>query len=815
MNHRTSIEMQSSSKTATSILGQQIRILYAQGTTAVVISTAVSLLAAFYYWHQYPNSIIIVWAGLLTLVNTMRLLLFRWYTLSDPEDHELKIWLHRYIRSSFIGGASWGVLGLLYDPGWAVDQQVVLFVILAGIATAAVSSYTAVLRAYIVFLVPLLIPLIGQLFLLDSPASVFLGVIVLVFGAGLIAVARNFHSHIIATLKLAAEQLSLREAVLTGTRQLHRTESALRKSETRFGHLLETSQDGYWDWDVVSNQVHFSQRCKEQLGFRDDELKNDFLTWQSLLHPDDRERCVNKIKAYIDQPEGYWDESFRLQHKDGSYRWILSRAVPILNNNNELIRLSGVHVDITDRVQAEHEIQFLAYNDRLTELPNRLSLIDRLGHALATATHNGTKIFVLFIDLDRFKHINDSLGHPAGDSVLRAVADRFVSQIRKTDTVARLAADEFAVLIENLSDQKQASAIAEKLLICLKSPFTEENQQFYLSASIGISAFPGDGDEPTMLLENADTAMRRAKNTGRNQIQFYSEELTNVVRNHIRLEYGLRQALLTDQFEVYYQPKICLNTGHILGAEALLRWQHPEEGFISPQEFIPVAEECGLITEIGNWVLTRACSDAVTWKRQGLSFEHVAVNISGVQLQQMEFVQSVHDVLKSTALPAKYLELELTEHFLMKDAELSARLLNQLRRLGISIAIDDFGTGYSSLAYLTRFPINKLKIDRSFIGKICTNEQNAEISRTIINLGHSLNMKVVAEGIETGQQLKFLETEHCDEGQGYLIARPLPHDEFVTYLESFKNGTPAFRLSQEAANSCPGVIPLVAGSSSS
>jgi EAL domain-containing protein (putative c-di-GMP-specific phosphodiesterase class I) len=264
------------------------------------------------------------------------------------------------------------------------------------------------------------------------------------------------------------------------------------------------------------------------------------------------------------------------------------------------------------------------------------------------------------------------------------------------------------------------------------------------------------------------------------------------------LENSLRQALVQNQFQVYYQPKVCLKSGLILGAEALLRWEHPEDGFISPQDFIPVAEESGLIMEIGQWILTQACKEAASWKREGLPFQHIAVNISGVQVQHAEFARSVKEILDSSGLPAESLELEVTESFLMEDAEASARLLVELRQLGISIAIDDFGTGYSSLAYLTRFPVNKLKIDRSFIGRVCSDAHNAEISRAVITLGHALNMQVVAEGIELEQQLDFLKNEGCDEGQGYLIAKPMPHDEFIAFLKLHANGLSGFSASGAA-----------------
>jgi len=684
------------------------------------------------------------------------------------------------------------MLGLLYDPSWTTEQQVVFFVVIAGMATTAISSYAVVLKSYVAFLTPLLSILFVRLIADENQGSEFLWLIVLIFGGGLISVARKYNAHIADSLRLMVERENLQKAAILGSEQLQKTKSILQDSERRFGHILQSSLDGYWDWDIKTNIVFFSERYKEQLGFKDDEIPNEFSSWESRLHPDERDEMLGKIGAYLESPKGYWEEKFRLRHKDGSYKWILARAVPTFDSQNTLIKLTGLHIDITDRVQAEHKINFMAYYDWLTELPNRSLLIDRLDHALAKAKRNGTQIFLLVLDLDRFKHINDSLGHLAGDNALREVSKRFANLIREEDTIARLAGDEFAILLENNSDSQNVVIVAEKLLDSMKQPLSVEEQQVYLSTSIGISAFPSDGDEAATLLRNADAAMHRAKNDGRNRFYFYSEELTETASKHIKLECGLRQALMQNQFQVYYQPKICLKSGRILGAEALLRWLHPEDGFIPPQDFIPVAEESGLIKEIGQWILTQACKEAASWKQQELRFQHIAVNISGVQVQHAEFVESVKAILASSGLPAALLELEVTENFLMEDAEASARLLGELRQLGISIAIDDFGTGYSSLAYLTRFPVNKLKIDRSFIGRACSDTHNAEISRAIISLGHTLNMEVVAEGIEFEQQLDFLKNEGCDEGQGYYFAKPLPHDEFVAFLKSHANGLPNF-----------------------
>lgn len=793
LNFPVFVFMQTQPSLEDTIQAQQVRLLYSQSTTAVVSSVGVALLTAYYFRNEGNFVYICAWVGFLILVSLLRLILFRSFSSSDPKDFELDSWLHRHILASFLGGVSWGALSLLYDPGWETGQQVALLIVIAGIATSAISAYASVLKSYVAFLLPLLFPLLVRLFSVDTADTDFLSIMVVIFGAGLFVVARNFHAQVVNTIRLVVEQESLQEAVVSGAERLQTTESILRDTELRFGHVLEASLDGFWDWDIINDEIYFSPRYKEQLGFKDHELPSQFSSWESRLHPDDREAILVKVHAYLNDPWDYWEEEFRLRHKDGSYKWILARAVPTLDSDHRPIKLTGVHIDITDRVQAESKIKHLAFHDYLTKLPNRLLLKDRLEHAFAQAKRAGTRIFILFIDLDQFKHINDSLGHPVGDSVLREVATRLVEQVREADTVARLSGDEFAVLIESAFDSEKVVTVAEKLLASLRQPFIEEGHKFYLSASIGISMFPGDGDDPTALLKNADAAMYRAKNSGRNRFQFYSEELTHAAFKHIKLEYGLRQALLKDQFQLYYQPKVSLQSGRVVGVEALLRWVHPEEGFIPPQDFITVAEESGLIMEIGEWVLKQACLDAASWKQQGLAFGHIAVNISGVQVQHAEFVKSVRSALEQSGFSARLLELEVTENVLMEDVEASVMLLEELRQLGISIAIDDFGTGYSSLAYLTRFPVNKLKIDRNFIRNVCVDEQNAEIARAIISLGHTMNMEVVAEGIELEQQLDLLKSEGCDEGQGYLISRPLPHDELVAFLKRHANGFSGFR----------------------
>ncbi|MCU7924409.1 MAG: EAL domain-containing protein [Candidatus Thiodiazotropha sp. (ex Dulcina madagascariensis)] len=772
------------------VFEKQIGLLYAQGGTVVFSGIAVALLVGFYYWEVANRAILLAWAVSLFLLSIARILLFRRFNQVKHQTPKLRIWLRRHILMTFLSGTIWGLLSLFYDPGWPTAHQVVLFVVVAGLAAGSVSAYAAVLEVYVVFLIPLLLPLEIALFVRGDQTTSFLGGFVLLFGIGMLSLARKYHSQVIDTIHLSLEHQFLQDAVSTGSQQLEITEHALRATEQQFGHVLESSLDGFWDWDITNDQIYLSPRWKEQLGFENDELPNEFSSWESRLHPDDGKGIMQKLQAYLAKPWGNWEEEFRLRHKNGSYRWILARATPTFDEKGALIRLTGVHIDITERVFAETKARHLAYHDWLTELPNRLLFNDRVEHAISQAKRTGLRLCILFFDLDRFKHINDSLGHPAGDSVLKRVANRLKETVREGDTLARLGGDEFAVLIENVHHSYSAASVAEKLHTCFDDPFIEEGHEFYLSASVGISVYPSDGEGAAELLKNADAAMYKAKNIERGGFQFYTQELTSNAYQHFTLESGLRHALQEDQFQIYYQPKIDLKAGRVLGAEALLRWRHPEEGFIPPDEFVPVAEEAGLIKEIGEWVLENACNDALEWRAQGLEFGRIAVNLSGVQIQNEAFVDSVKRILFSTGLDADFLELEITENFLMKDAEASARYLQDLRQLGVIISIDDFGTGYSSLAHLARFPVNKLKIDRSFVTNVCHDEQNAEISRTIIGLGHTLGIEVVAEGIEHAEQLDFLRQEGCDEGQGFFISEPLDSGDFIVFLNRYTGGFP-------------------------
>ena len=431
---------------------------------------------------------------------------------------------------------------------------------------------------------------------------------------------------------------------------------------------------------------------------------------------------------------------------------------------------------------AKDKMDHLAHHDVLTDLPNRMLLQDRLGQATELARRQGRKLAVMFMDLDRFKHINDSLGHAIGDQLLQSVAQRLVACVRHSDTVSRQGGDEFVLLLSYIEHVEDAVHSAQKILAAIALPHRIGQQDLHISASIGISLFPDDGQDAETLIKSADTAMYSAKESGRNNYKFFEQNMNVLAVQRQSIEAGLRCALARQEFVLHYQPKINFHSGAIVGVEALIRWQHPELGMLAPAQFISIAEDCGLILPIGRWVLLEACRQIKTWQTAGLAQITVAVNTSALELHAKDFLENVRATLDDTGLAPRYLELELTESVLMRDAESTGRLLHALTDLGVKLAVDDFGTGYSSLSYLRRFPIDTLKIDQSFVNHITSNPDDAAIVSAVISMGKSLKQCVIAEGVETAEQYDFLLAQNCDEGQGFYFSKAVNAEAFAELL---------------------------------
>lgn len=481
------------------------------------------------------------------------------------------------------------------------------------------------------------------------------------------------------------------------------------------------------------------------------------------------------------------------QHRKQLETLVLSRTTDLESTNKRLQQ------ELIERKRVEEQMIHMAFHDNLTDLPNRYLLKDRLNQALASAKQHKRLMAVLFLDLDNFKRVNDTLGHSAGDQLLRKVAGLLTKLFRKSDTIARpsidelettvsrLGGDEFTILITEFRDIQDTSKIAKRIIDLFQDPFIIGHQEVFITTSIGISLYPNDGDDSDILLKNADTAMYHAKEKGRNQFQYYSESMNIAALERFNLEHDLRKAQERRELLLHYQPQIDMRSGIVVGAEALVRWMHPDRGLLAPMEFITVAEEIGLIVPIGEWIMHSACKQIRVCQENGFPSMCVTVNISGIQLKQKNFIGTVEKALNDNHLDPQYLELELTESILVESLEKAIRILNELKSLGVRISIDDFGTGYSSLNYLKRLPIDILKIDRSFVKDIFIDPGNEAIIKAIVTLARSLNLKVIAEGVETAQQLAYLHELGCDEMQGYLFSPPLPTDSLMKLLKEGKS----------------------------
>ena len=472
-----------------------------------------------------------------------------------------------------------------------------------------------------------------------------------------------------------------------------------------------------------------------------------------------------------------------LIRRDGFESPIEDSAAPIHDRAGRVIGAVIVFHDVSAARAMTLQMTYSAQHDLVTNLPNRLLLSDRISQAISLARRQRRPLAVLFLDLDRFKTINDSLGHAAGDSLLQSVSKRLLASIRRSDTVSRQGGDEFVILLSEITHPEDAATSARQILHSLSAPHSVGGQDLHVLGSIGISLYPEDGEDAETLIKNADTAMYHAKENGRNTFQFFKQEMNLKAVDRQLLESSMNRALEREEFLLHYQPKVNLKSGAITGAEALLRWQHPERGLTFPDHFIPIAEDCGLIVQIGRWVLRESCRQAREWQDAGLPCKRVSVNVSAVEFRDKGFVEGVRAILAETGLEPRYLDLELTEGVLMDDVESTASVLHALKAMGVHLAVDDFGTGYSSLSYLRQFPIDVLKIDQSFIQQISADPYDSAIVSAIIDMGKNLNQRVIAEGVESHEQLAFLQARRCEEGQGYLFSRPVAAAQFAQLLQ--------------------------------
>jgi diguanylate cyclase (GGDEF)-like protein/PAS domain S-box-containing protein len=516
----------------------------------------------------------------------------------------------------------------------------------------------------------------------------------------------------------------------------------------------------------------------EMLGYTPEELLG--LSVGKVVTPEHHEIAAEGVRRVFNGERSSYEVDLLTKHGDRLPVEITCRFV--FDENGDPYLVQGIGRDIRERREAEETIRKLAYHDSLTGLPNRALFEDRLQMALAQAKRHDEKLAVLFLDVDGFKLVNDTLGHTSGDRLLQLVAQDLSALVRDCDTVARVGGDEFTILLPSLDEAEDVSEVAQRILECLRQPRLIAGQEFRATASIGITTFPADGEDGETLLRNADTAMYRAKDNGRDHYQLFTPAMNERVADRLSFEQSLRQALIKNELAVFYQPIVDVTSGRVVAAEALVRWFHPSRGLVAPDEFIPLAEETGIILDIGDFILREATQQYVRWREQGLELNRVTVNVSARQLQQEDMVDRVSRIIAETGIEPRRLQMEITEGAVLKNVDYAIAMLRELREMGVGIALDDFGTGYSSLTYLKRFPVDAVKIDRSFVRDLDHDAHDATIVSTVIGMAQTMGLRVIAEGVETPQQLEFLRARRCAEYQGYLFSRPVPPEEFFALV---------------------------------
>lgn len=573
------------------------------------------------------------------------------------------------------------------------------------------------------------------------------------------------------------------------------TVDALIRSETRLGLAQRIAKIGNWEWRPDTNEFTASSELCRLMGVRPGDFGRTLDAFLQLVHPEDQDHVAKALKGILSERKPC-DIDHRLVLPNGADFTVNLQAEAVFDDQLKALSIVGTAQDISERKRSEREIHRLAYFDSLTGLPNRTLFKDRVTQALSHARRYQTTLATLFLDLDRFKAINDTLGHHIGDLLLKSVADRLADSVRHSDSVgrsvdqepthelARLGGDEFTVLLTNLRDVQDAGKVARRILEALTKPFLINGHEIFVTVSVGIAIFPADGDSVDMLLKHADNAMYHAKEQGRNNYQFYSTAMNAAANERLVMESELRHATEREEFVVYYQPQIDLRTMGIVGGEALVRWRHPRQGLLGPAVFLAVAADSGLIRTIDEWVLRTVCRQSRVWQQRGLSPTRISINVSNSLFHGNTLVKAVEDTLRETGLSPGWLELELTESVAMRNVDVSIALLRNLKAMGIQLAIDDFGTGYSSLSFLQRLPIDVVKIDQSFVREISRQTGPIPIVRAIIAMAHSLQLQVLAEGVEQEDQRAILLAESCDQAQGYLFGRPMPADEFARLLPS-------------------------------
>ncbi|MCP4343200.1 MAG: EAL domain-containing protein [Desulfobulbaceae bacterium] len=769
--------MTASEKISNKIFQEQVRLLYANAKIMIITSVMAGFLLCWSLKSIIHQDFIVAWFSLFFTIAIARFFLLFLYENRTAEPDNSTLWYRRFLIGTYATATLWGAASFLLFPEHSMSQQIVFFMIVVGGAVAGLSSLCPSLPAVAGFLTLLLIPLTVRMVTLGTEDALFKGALVLFFLAVTLVGAVRMSSNLRENIKLRLQSID--------------REKNLKVSEQRYRHFFRSAPLGIFHYDAAGVIIDCNEEIIRILG-----SSRQALIGFKMLDRLEEQEIISAIKNSLTIGEGYYE---------GNYKAVTGDTITPVRaffkaiNSLDETPVGGVAIveDFTERKQSEQLIQNYAFFDVLTGLPNRRLLLERLDNEISRARRHGHYGALLFLDLDNFKTINDSLGHSVGDEVLKIVAKRITECIRQEDTAARMGGDEFIIIITELDKSVGLAAhkvrgIAEGLSLCLSAPCQIEGQNLQITPSVGVSLFPKEDKGVDDILKQADAAMYRAKAAGRNEIHFFLPSMQEAADERLRLTTEIRKALDENQFALYYQPQVDLK-GTLVGAEALLRWFHPERGMIPPGTFLEIAEETGLVRNIGQWVLQEACKQIKIWTDAGRlgDSQTISINISGKEIAVPDFVDKVISVLDETGADPNHLGIELTEGSLISTGKDIVQKIMALRQMGIKFSVDDFGTGYSSLSYLQSLPLNTLKIDRSFVNVIKDTLHDVVLVDTIIMLAHNLGLEIIAEGVETEQELRYLNTRGCVVFQGFYFSKPVAVPTFTEMLKLGSSHLPA------------------------
>ena len=768
-------------KTSRNIFVEQVRLLYVNSMVPIVVSVVIGAALCWSQWNHVNTTVLVVWFTLFLTISVARICLLLRFRKEKPEPgyDSMKHWHNRFLVGAYAIAMIWGSASFFLFPD-GQSHQMVLFLILVGMAGGAISSLCPSLPTVSGFLSLMLIPLVLKMVMLGSGDTLFLGVMILLFWAVTLSGAFKINANICENIELRLQSIE--------------REKVIKANEERYRHIFSNAPLGIFQYNNEGVIVDCNNAFVKIIDSSKEKLIG--LRMPTTL----KERgMLSAVNDSLTTGDGYYegDYSSVTSRKTSSVR-VFFKA--IRSPDQTIIGGVGVVEDLTEKKLSEQQIQYHTTYDALTGLPNRRLLLDHLRNEMSRARRYGHYGALLFIDLDNFKTVNDSLGHWVGDELLKLVSERITDSIRKEDSAARMGGDEFIIILTELDGRLDRAAdkareIAEEISYCISCPCKIEGQEMCITPSIGVSLFPKPGIGSDDILKQADTAMYRAKAAGRNEIRFFLPSMQHAADEQLRLYIEIRRALDNNEFAVYYQPQVDIS-GRIVGAEALLRWHHPERGIIPPDDFLPVAEETGIMWDIGRWVLRSACLSIKTWAAAGqLEESHViSVNISSKEFASSDFVETVTAILGETGARPDHLGIELTESSFISTGKDMVGKITALQQLGVKFSVDDFGTGYSSLSYLKSLPLNTLKIDRSFVNDIKDAGHDIVLVDTIIMMARNLGLEIIAEGVETEQELLYLSTRGCIVYQGYYFSKPVAITDFTRMLEA-GNSSPGGRVS--------------------